>query len=330
MADQHKFPPYQDDGCSKDCLQGNQYRNRLPDIVDRMVATCYNSNCFEHVDASPLPSRERLIELVEICKDILFPGYFRSRNMDSVNLKYRMGLEISGLYERLSKEIAHSIRHECLRYGHPCLNCEEMGEEKAYRFLESLPALRKVLATDVRAAFEGDPAASSYDEIIFSYPGILAILTYRAAHLLYELEVPILPRIMAEYAHSVTGIDIHPGAEIGESFFIDHGTGVVIGQTAVLGNRVKLYQGVTLGALSFKRTGSGELDRQSKRHPTLEDDVTVYAGSTILGGETVIGARSVIGGNIWLTHSIPPDTKVLLNPPELVYQPQKAPHHEKL
>jgi serine O-acetyltransferase len=320
MADQHKLPHHQDDGCSKDCLQENHYRYRLPEIVDRMVATCYNSNCFEHVDASPLPSRERVIELVEICKDILFPGYFRSRNMDSVNLQYRMGLEISGLYDKLAKEIAHSIRHECIRYGHPCLNCEEMGEEKAFRFLEALPSLRTILATDVKAAYDGDPAASSYDEIIFSYPGILAILTYRAAHLLYDLEVPILPRIMAEYAHSITGIDIHPGAVIGESFFIDHGTGVVIGQTAVLGRRVKLYQGVTLGALSFRRTGSGELDRHSKRHPTLEDDVTVYAGSTILGGETIIGARSVIGGNIWLTHSIPPDTKVLLNPPELVYQ----------
>jgi serine O-acetyltransferase len=330
MADHHKLPHHQDDGCSKDCLPDNHYRSRLPAIVDRMVASCYDAGCFEHVDASPLPSRERVIELVEICKDILFPGYFRSRDIDSVDLKYRMGLEISGLYDKLAKEIAHAIRHECIRYGHPCLNCEEMGEEKAFLFLQALPGLRAVLATDVRAAFEGDPAASSYDEIIFSYPGILAILTYRTAHLLATLDVPILPRIMTEYAHSITGIDIHPGARIGESFFIDHGTGVVIGQTAVLGNRVKLYQGVTLGALSFRRKGSGELDRHSKRHPTLEDDVTVYAGSTILGGETVIGARSVIGGNIWLTHSIPPDTKVLLNPPELVYQSKAASGPENL
>ena len=165
---------------------------------------------------------------------------------------------------------------------------------------------------------EGDPAASSFDEIIFSYPGIFAILTYRVAHKMYELEVPILPRIMGEYAHSITGIDIHPGAQIGKSFFIDHGTGVVIGQTTIIGAHVKLYQGVTLGALSFKRDEKGSLDRQSKRHPTLEDNVTVYAGSTILGGDTVIGARSIIGGNVWLTESIPPDTKVLLNPPELI------------
>ncbi|MDH3392913.1 MAG: serine acetyltransferase, partial [Desulfobulbaceae bacterium] len=194
----------------------------------------------------------------------------------------------------------------------------------ALQFLENLPDLRATLATDVRAAFEGDPAASSYDEIIFSYPGILAILTYRVANLLYKLEVPILPRIMSEYAHSVTGIDIHPGATIDESFFIDHGTGVVIGQTALIGKRVKLYQGVTLGALSFKREDSGELERNCKRHPTLEDDVTVYAGSTILGGNTIIGARAVVGGNVWLTESVPPDTKVLLNPPELVFKTKQG------
>lgn len=152
-------------------------------------------------------------------------------------------------------------------------------------------------------------------------------MVYRIAHELYRLEVPILPRIMTEYAHSITGIDIHPGAEIGASFFIDHGTGVVVGQTAILGNRVKLYQGVTLGALSFKRDESGDLDRHSKRHPTLEDDVTVYAGSTILGGDTVIGARSVIGGNIWLTRSVPPDTKVLLNPPELIFETKRSRHN---
>lgn len=328
MADQRDFKQHLDETCIKERLQSNHYRSRLPQIVDRMVATCYNSACFEHVDASPMPSRERIIELVEVCKDILFPGYFRTQGIDSVNLRYRLGLEISGLYDKLTREISHSIRHECIRYGHPCLHCEEMGEEKAFNFLETLPELRAILATDVRAAYEGDPAAGSYDEIIFSYPGILAILTYRVAHRLYELGVPILPRIMTEYAHSITGIDIHPGARIGESFFIDHGTGVVIGQTAVIGKQVKLYQGVTLGALSFRRTETGELDRLSKRHPTLEDEVTVYAGSTILGGETVIGARSIIGGNVWLTHSIPADTKVMLNPPELVYQSKRVPEPE--
>jgi len=298
----------------------DRYRRQLPDILHRMLETCYDPICFEHVDSSPMPSRAAAIDILESCKEVLFPGYFRNQDVNSINLEYRMGLELSALFEKLAREVTSSLRHECRRNGLTCYHCDRLGEEAALQFLESLPGLRTTLATDVRAAYAGDPAASSYDEIIFSYPGILAILTFRVAHRLYELEVPILPRIMSEYAHSVTGIDIHPGAQIGESFFIDHGTGVVIGQTALIGNRVKLYQGVTLGALSFKREQSGDFDRHSKRHPTLEDEVTVYAGSTILGGDTVIGARSVIGGNVWLTQSVPPDTKVLLNPPELIFK----------
>ena len=315
----HKLPMRQKQ-CHEEQCPRDRYRRELPGIVTRMIETCYDPICFEHVDTSPMPSRAAAIDLLETCKSVLFPGYFGDQDIDSINLEYRLGLEISGLFEKLSREITRSLRHECRRHGHTCYHCDRLGEETALAFLERLPALRTTLATDVRAAYEGDPAASSYDEIIFSYPGILAILVYRVAHRLHELEVPILPRIMTEYAHSVTGIDIHPGATIGESFFIDHGTGVVIGQTAVLGNRVKLYQGVTLGALSFKREESGDLDRHGKRHPTLEDDVTVYAGSTILGGDTVIGARSVVGGNVWLTQSVPSDTKVLLNPPELVFK----------
>jgi serine O-acetyltransferase len=175
------------------------------------------------------------------------------------------------------------------------------------------------LATDVDAAYEGDPAAKSYDEIVFSYPGIFAISVYRIAHQLFEQQIPLLPRIMTEYAHSVTGIDIHPGAQIGERFFIDHGTGVVIGETTVIGNKVRIYQGVTLGALSLPKD-AGERLRGQKRHPTIEGDVIIYAGATILGGETVIGARSVIGGNVWITESVPPDTKVLLEEPRLIYK----------
>lgn len=306
------------DSCPKEQRIISDFRTRLPDIVDRVVDTCYSNDCFEHVEAEPLPSRRRVIEILESCRDILFPGYFRNQGIDRVNLKYQLGLEISGLYEKLAGEITHAIRHECLRHGQNCQHCEDAGKESAFRFIETLPSLRAILATDVRAAYEGDPAAGSFDEIIFSYPGIRAIMVYRIAHELVRLDVPILPRIMSEHAHSVTGIDIHPGATIGESFFIDHGTGVVIGQTSIIGNRVKLYQGVTLGALSFRRDDSGALDRSSKRHPTIEDDVTVYAGSTILGGDTVIGARSVIGGNTWLTQSVPPDTRVLLKFPELI------------
>ena len=183
--------------------------------------------------------------------------------------------------------------------------------------MDAIPAIRRVLATDVQAAFEGDPAAKSHDEIIFSYPGIYALTVYRVAHKLFELGVPLLPRSMTEHAHSVTGIDIHPGATIGERFVIDHGTGVVIGETTAIGRNVRIYQGVTLGALSLPRD-AGERLRGRKRHPTIEDDVIVYSGATILGGDTIIGARSVIGGNVWLTESVPPDSHVMIEKPRLV------------
>jgi serine O-acetyltransferase len=189
----------------------------------------------------------------------------------------------------------------------------------ALHLLSALPEIRRVMATDVRAAFDGDPAAKSHDEIIFSYPGIMAISVYRLAHTLFNLGVPLLPRMMTEYAHSVTGIDIHPGATIGERFVIDHGTGVVVGETTVIGNNVRIYQGVTLGALSLPRDAGNQL-RGKKRHPTIEDDVIIYSGATILGGDTTIGARSVIGGNVWLTESVPPDTKVLIEAPRLIYK----------
>ncbi|MCB2183396.1 MAG: serine acetyltransferase [Desulfobulbaceae bacterium] len=304
--------------CKDDRVHAQEYRSLLPDVVDELVNSCQGSSCFEHINTDPLPSRQRTIDLIERCRDILFPGYFRCQDIDKTSLKYKLGMDISIFYDLLAAEITYSIRHECMRHEQSCQHCEGQGKEIAFQFIEKITELRSILATDVRAAYDGDPAATNYDEIIFCYPGIFAITVYRIAHRLYELAVPVLPRIMTEYAHGITGIDIHPGANIGESFFIDHGTGVVIGETSQIGKRVKIYQGVTLGALSFKRTETGELDRNSKRHPTLEDDVTVYAGSTILGGETVIGARSVVGGNVWLTESIPPDTKVLLNPPDLI------------
>ncbi|MEW6218865.1 MAG: serine acetyltransferase [Thermodesulfobacteriota bacterium] len=310
--------------CREVRSQAIEFRHRLPEVVDRLVDTCYSGQCFEHVGAEPLPSRANVVALVEATRDILFPGYFGTQGVDAVNLRYRLGLEISSLFDRLSVEITNAIRHDCIRCHLPCQECSEQGKEKAYAFLQRLPDLRASLATDVRATYEGDPAAKGVDEIIFCYPGVFAITVYRIAHALHELSVPLLPRIMTEYAHSVTGVDIHPGAEIGHSFFIDHGTGVVVGETTVIGNRVKIYQGVTLGALAFKRDASGALERGRKRHPTLEDDVTVYAGTTILGGETVIGAGSVIGGNVWLTRSVPPGTKVLLNPPELILKSRGA------
>jgi len=199
------------------------------------------------------------------------------------------------------------------------VECEEKGYQETAAFLLTIPTLQGLLTTDVRAAYEGDPAAGSYDEIIFSYPGLFTISVYRVAHELFKQKIPLLPRMMTEYAHSVTGIDIHPGASIGESFFIDHGTGVVIGETSKIGNRVRLYQGVTLGALSLPKD-AGELLRGEKRHPTIEDDVIIYSGATILGGDTVIGARSTIGGNVWITESVPPDTRVIMEGPRLTYK----------
>jgi serine O-acetyltransferase len=290
----------------------------IPPVVLKLLETCYSGECFNNVNSTNFPSRESVIKIIQHCRGILFPGYFTGQRIDSINLQYYLGQEASVLFECLSEQISLSIRHDCLRSHQLCTLCVKRGHDAAGTFIQSLPALRLILTTDVRAAFEGDPAAKSYDEIIFSYPGFFAITVYRLAHELYKLAVPLLPRMMTEYAHSLTGIDIHPGAKIGESFFIDHGTGVVIGETAEIGNRVRLYQGVTIGALSLPK-GAIDVQRNKKRHPTIEDDVIVYSNSTLLGGETVIGAGSIIGGNIWITESIPPQTKVLLKPPELVY-----------
>jgi len=295
-----------------------RFREQLPKVVKNMVESCYDEKCFEHIDAELIPSRESVIEIITRLRESLFPGYFTKRKVDESNLRYHMGQSVDFLFEILSEQITLSLRHECLRYNEPCVQCVKQGYKEALTFLGSIPPMRKVLATDVRAAYEGDPAAKSYDEIVFSYPGVFAISVYRIAHQLYEQRIPLLPRIMTEYAHSITGIDIHPGARIGESFFIDHGTGVVVGETTVIGKNVRIYQGVTLGALSLPKATVEHL-RGKRRHPTIEDDVIIYAGATILGEKAVIGARSVIGGNVWITEPVPPDTKVLLEHPRLIY-----------
>jgi len=305
--------------CKTDVAAGREFRKDIPAVVRELVLSCDRADCFDHVSLEPIPSRDAAIDLIRRAMRILYPGYFIRSRVDEVNLDYYFGQEVTEFYELLSEELMRSVRHECLRHDLPCIRCEERGQEAAVDFLKRIPDLRASLAKDVRAAFEGDPAAGSYDEIIFSYPGLFAVTVYRIAHQLYEMEIPLIPRIMSEYAHSHTGIDIHPGAHIGESFFIDHGTGVVIGETSVIGDRVRLYQGVTLGALSIPRDATEGL-RNKKRHPTIDDDVIIYAGATILGGETVIGSRSVIGGNVWITESVPPDTKVFVKKPELVIQ----------
>jgi serine O-acetyltransferase len=306
------------DKCKNEIKSAKSYRNEVPAIVDKLVASCSSGGCFDHVSAEPIPHREAIIDILHRLSLILYPGYFIRTRLDSVNLEYYLGQQVIALYEIISEQIILSIRHDCIRHNQPCIHCEPLGHQLTVEFLRKLPELRKMLAKDIRAALEGDPAAKGYDEIIFSYPGIRAITIYRIAHELHLLNIPLIPRIMTEYAHSRTGIDIHPGAHIGESFFIDHGTGVVIGETCVIGNRVRIYQGVTLGAISLSKAECKKL-RSKKRHPSIEDDVIIYANATILGGDTVVGARSVIGGNVWLTHSVEPDTEVFIKKQDLIF-----------
>jgi serine O-acetyltransferase len=307
------------DLCKIEVKASRKYREEIPGIVDQLTISCRREDCFDHIGPEPLPSREAAIDVIHRSCRLLYPGYFIRKRIDEINLGYYFGQEAVAFFEALAEQITLCIRHECLRYNLDCTHCEDRGQEEAICFMRELPKLRTMLAMDVRAAYEGDPAAGSYDEIIFSYPGLFAVTVYRIAHQLLEQGVPLMPRIMTEYAHSLTGIDINPGAHLGESFFIDHGTGVVIGETTEIGDRVRIYQGVTLGALSLPRHQVDSL-RKQKRHPTIKDDVIIYAGATILGGDTVIGARAVIGGNVWLTESVPPDTKVFLKKPELIYK----------
>ena len=318
MADRTK----KNDTCKIDTRSLSTIKAQLPKIAEDIIDSCSDQECYTHIDYEPIPSKEGVIDIINRLREILFPGYFSPGKIDPVNLKYALGQSAASLFDMLSEQICHSIRHDCLRYDQPCSDCDERGHQLALQFLEAIPLLRKALAADVRATYHGDPAAQSYDEVIFSYPGILAITVYRVAHQLVNLGVPLLPRIMTEYAHSVTGIDIHPAAEIGKSFVIDHGTGVVIGESTQIGDNVRIYQGVTLGALSIPKGASDEF-RGQKRHPTIEDDVIIYSGATILGGKTVIGARSVIGGNVWLTESVPPDTTVFIETPRLIYKSKK-------
>ncbi len=305
--------------CKTEAETSTSYRVQLPAVAERIIDSCDDAQCHIHIDYDPIPSVESAMALIHKFREILFPGYFTRDKIDPVNLKYSMGQAVSQAYDMLSDQISHSIRHDCFRYHQPCSECEVRGHKIALDVLNEVPAIRRTLATDVRAAYEGDPAAKSYDEIIFSYPGIFAITVHRIAHQLYRRQVPLLPRILSEVAHGATGIDIHPGATIGERFVIDHGTGVVIGETTTIGGNVRVYQGVTLGALSLPKD-AGEKLRGSKRHPTIEDDVIIYSGATILGGDTVIGARSVIGGNVWITKSVPADTTVIMEAPKLIYR----------
>lgn len=294
--------------------------------IDSIVASLLDSyrvnpimTNFQEIE---LPSRACVTDLTHQLESLIYPGLVDCLK-DPSHLQYSVGYRITRAVSEMNRLVA-----VCLKFAASCPTCrmappddgiplEERARTVTHEFFEQLPAIRATLSVDLRAAYKGDPAAKSYAEIILSYPGLRALAIHRLAHLLVNAGVPILPRMMSEFVHNRTGIDIHPGAQIGEGLFIDHGTGVVIGETSVIGRNVKIYQGVTLGALSIP---DPDLEQHVKRHPTIEDDVTIYSGASILGGQTTVGARSVIGANVWLTHSVPPGTKVLYVPPELRFK----------
>lgn len=283
---------------------------RLMDSASKMIETYDETGGVNRIDGKNLPTLKAVVEILDDLMQILFPGYFGSRVPARSNVLFFIQSAVDSIYLRLTDLVTRALQSECKLEDCQKSMCEQMAEDYALRFIDRLPEIRSRLKLDIRAGFEGDPAAKSTEEVILCYPFVYAISVHRIAHVLYNLEIPLIPRIMSEWAHRRTGVDIHPGAHIGERFFIDHGTGVVIGETTEIGNDVKIYQGVTLGALSFPKNPDGSIVKGGKRHPTIQDRVTVYAGATILGGETVIGEDSVIGANSWITASVPRRTLV--------------------
>lgn len=285
----------------------------LTQAVDELSESeSYKGLFHQHKDGEPLPSAKVLYEIIELSRAILFPGYYGNSTINSRTINYHIGVNIEKLFDLLTEQILAGL---CFSTAEgDCNVCSESRREEAARlaanFISKLPAMRRILATDVEAAYNGDPAAKSYGEVIFCYPAIKAISNYRIAHELLELGVPLIPRMITEMAHSETGIDIHPGAKIGSHFTIDHRTGVVIGATSIIGNNVKLYQGVTLGAKSFPLDADGKPIKGIPRHPILEDNVIVYSNATILGRIT-IGSDATVGGNIWVTENIPAGAKIV-------------------
>jgi serine O-acetyltransferase len=289
--------------------RGPQRHQDLEDVITVITASYDGDDEINNLDSADLPNKRAVITAFNHIMPVLYMGFYSTRALNRSNIRYALSEHLYPAQDILVEQICRAVRYQERMGRAREKKPEGWSEEVVLRLFEKIPELRRTLNSDVRAAYDGDPAASSIEEVVFSYPSIQAISAYRVAHELFLEDVPMIPRIISEHAHSKSGIDINPAAQIGESFFIDHGTGVVIGATAVIGKNVKLYQGVTLGALSVSR---GEINgrRGSKRHPTIEDDVTIYAGASIHGGETVIGRGSVIGGNVWLTKSVPPGSKI--------------------
>lgn len=290
-------------------------------LIDDILESYQKHDMTVRVDAENIVNKDILIEVIEEIRKILFPGFFDKNRVRSEYIKYLVGERIEFIQYHLKKQVARVLGNEEVCDCCPKSGLGQKAEQIVHEFLSRIPKLREYLYTDIQAAYDGDPAAYNTDEIIFSYPGVYAITVYRIAHELVLLGVPMIPRIMTEYAHSLTGIDIHPGASIGKYFFIDHGTGIVVGETTEIGDHVKIYQGVTLGALSTKR---GQLMKGEKRHPTIGNNVTIYSGTSVLGGDTIIGDEVTIGGNAFIVKSIPAGMKVNVKNPELQYS-QEAP-----
>ncbi len=293
----------------------------LKTIIEPIVESYHDQGGINHIDGLNLPNKQNVIDITRELLDLLFPGFLGDEKLTSENLRDVTGIRTRELYRKLSEQICRSLKYACRRSGE-CENkaCEDNSLRCSAWLLEKIPELRAILQTDVEAAYKGDPACYSHEEAIVCYPGVFAIAVQRLAHILYKYNVPLIPRIMTEYVHHQTGVDIHPGAEIGEHFFMDHATGIVIGETTLIGKNVKLYQGVTLGAKSFPEDARDI--RGHKRHPTIEDNVVIYANSTILG-DIIIGENAVIGGNTWITNDISQGTTIVIEPPKMRIREKK-------
>ena len=296
--------------------QMKQIEDRINGIVRTLLDDYDKNRVIDEVKSFDHPDREVVVEIIYSIRKIIFPGYFRNKSYRVYTVRNNISMLLEDVIFKLIRQISIVLHYDSEYADADEITLAKRAEDITFEFLGKLPVIREYIDMDVEASFEGDPAAYNKDEIIYSYPGLFAILVNRIAHELFLLKVPLIPRIMTEYAHSCTGIDIHPGASIGKHFFIDHGTGIVIGETTEIGDNVKIYQGVTLGALS---TRGGQSLRSKKRHPTIEDNVTIYSGASILGGNTVIGKNAVIGGNAFITKSVPAGAKVSIVNQELRY-----------
>jgi serine O-acetyltransferase len=301
--------------------------NAIDGIVGNIVLDYRRERDIDRVDIFNQPTKQDVVEIIDGLFKIIYPGFYHDKSFKFYNMDSKLSLIVEDTMYHLNKQIGRALRYVSVELSDE--EIDQQSQQLSVEFFQRIPEVREVLETDLQAAFQGDPAAKYKAEIIMSYPGLFAITVNRLAHELFLMGVPLIPRIMTEYAHNVTGIDIHPGATIGKYFFIDHGTGIVIGETAAIGDHVKVYQGVTIGALS---TSSGQKLSGVKRHPTIQDHVTIYAGASILGGETVIGSHSVIGGNAFITTSVPANTRVSIKNQELKFRQdsKKEEHVEEL